>query len=371
MQLLPGEEPDLYTLLNEGLALYHAERPFEAHEIWEYGWNSEVGRSKLALQALIQIAAALYKDQTKSPRGASKLFAKARDKLAEVREGASAWLGIDLVRLAADVDRALAAADRIAQSAGTAESAGSESVEPPYLPRVVGRDGILYLHGFASGPTSHKASLIVPALARRGFHVAVPDLNQGDFYNLTITRALALARRQVRERTLVIGSSLGGYIATLLASKDERVVGLVLMAPAFAMAERLRERYGDSGIAAWRQAGGVDVEHYAWRGKHPIGYGFYEDASKHPARPAIRVPTYILQGRRDDVVSPALAREIAERHPQMIELEMTDDEHALGGSSDHATRAIDRMIERLKLQPEPAPAVATEVLARRFGTATP
>lgn len=348
------EDDETYPLLNDGLALYAAGHRFEAHELWEDAWNGEVGRSKLTLQALIQMAAGLYKHETGNIRGTCKLLAKAVAKVQEIRLGCSAWLGIDLVRLEAELTEALAAADAIA-------TGGEGVVRAPALPARSGRDGVLYLHGFASSPDSKKAALIVPALRARGVHVAVPDLNEGDFEQLTVSRALALAKRHMRERTLVIGSSFGGYVAALLAEKDERVKSLVLMAPAFDFASRLSERYGAAAIDAWRAQGWVEAEHYAYEGMQRIGYGLYDDALRHPPRPALRVPTYILQGRRDDVVPAAMVEEIARR--QNVELDLVDDEHGLVDSGHRACSAAIAAIERLAFVPDPEPRPVADILA--------
>lgn len=339
-----GEDDNLYPLVNEGLTLYRNGLFFEAHELWEYAWGGEVGRNKLTLQALIQIAAALHKHAEGNRRGPSKLLAKARDKITEVRGACSAWLGIDLVALEADVDVALAAADRFARGE-------IDAVPPPALPEATGPDGILYLHGFASGPSSYKASVLVPPLRADGFHVEVPDLNEGDFERLTISRALALAKRRVRDRTIVIGSSFGGYVATLLASMDDRVKALVLMAPAFDLAGRMHRRYGEEAIQGWKEAGYSMVEHYAFGGEHRIGYGFLEDAELHPLYPKVRVPTYVLQGERDDVVPPETARALAEAHPELVELDLVEDDHGLGSSAERALGATRRMIDRVCLAP--------------------
>lgn len=339
-----GEEADLYPLINQGLTLYRNGLYFEAHEIWEEAWNGEVGRNKLTLQALIQIAAGLHKHAEGNRRGPSKLLAKAKDKIDEVRAGCSAWLGIDLVRLGMDVDAALAASDRFARGE-------AEEIPAPSLPDATAPDGIIYLHGFASGPSSYKASVVVPPLRADGFHVEVPDLNEGDFERLTISRALALAKRSVRDRTIVVGSSLGGYVATLLASLDERVKALVLMAPAFDIAGRMRQRYGDAALRAWKEAGYSMVEHYAFGGEHRIGYGFLEDADRHPSFPKIRIPTYVLQGERDDVVPPDTARRLVAANPEQVELQLVDDDHGLGDSAGRALAAARRMIDRIGLTP--------------------
>lgn len=350
------EELGTYDLLNAGLLLYAQGEVFEAHELWEYAWGAEVGLSKLALQALIQIAAAVHKHNTGVPRGTSKLLAKAHAKIDEITNGASAWLGIDFVGLKAEVAAALAIADQIA--------AGSAAVfTPPLLPKRTGSDGVLYLHGFASGPSSYKAREILPALQDRGLFVAVPDLNEGDFTNLTISRALATAKRNLRERTLVIGSSLGGYLAALLAEKDERVKSLVLMAPAFEFADRMRARYGAAALTQWKDAGAIEVEHYGYKRKHAIRYALYEDALKYPQRPKLRVPAYVLQGARDDVVSPSMVEEIARAYPEQVTYDAVDDDHGLTASAHRAREAALAMIDRLRLQPDRDPPDPRALLA--------
>jgi uncharacterized protein len=353
-----GEEDELYPLVNEGLALYRARRWFDAHEVWEHAWNGEVGRNKETLRALIQVAAALHKHEEGNRRGPSKLLAKAKNTLAEVTSGCSSWLGFDLVALGAAIDRALADADAWANEA-------SQTIAAPELPPATGPHGIVYLHGFASGPSSFKANAIVPELRSAGYSVQVPDLNEDDFEGLTVTRSLAFAKRLLRDRTVVIGSSLGGYVAGLLAEKDERVKALVLMAPAFDIAARMKRRYGTAAIEAWKTAGRTMVEHYTWGGRHAIGYGFLEDAERYAAFPKIRVPTYLLQGTHDTTVPPDLATEFAEAHPQHVELDLADDDHGLKDSVERAYAAVLRMIARAGIEPSP-PGATIEAAERRL-----
>lgn len=350
------EHPDdVYGALNTGLAHYHAGKFFEAHEVWEDAWLGEVGRTKLALQALIQIAAALHKHQVENPRGTAKLLAKARDKIAEVQAGAAAWLGIDFVGLGQEVERALAEADAIA-----ADPSRGGALRAPALPRTSGPDGIIYLHGFASGPTSTKAALIVPPLVARGLHVAVPDLNEDDFPNLTVSRALARVRRELRDRTVLIGSSLGGYIAALVAARDERVKALVLMAPAFGFLAYLSARHGPAGLARWKAEGQVEVEHHVLRRKVPLRHSFYEDALSHEPSPRIRVPAYVLQGRRDDTVDPAVVEAVARGNPDTVTLDLVDDDHGLTASASRALAAAERFAVTLQLRQDPSsPDIAT------------
>ena len=45
----------------------------------------------------------------------------------------------------------------------------------------------IYLHGFASGPGSNKAKAFKKRFDELGISIHVPDLQQGDFENLTLT----------------------------------------------------------------------------------------------------------------------------------------------------------------------------------------
>ena len=96
----------------------------------------------------------------------------------------------------------------------------------------------LYLHGFASGPQSRKAQFFREKLASVGVSLEIPALDEGDFEHLTISRQLALIARELRgERVVVMGSSMGGYLASLYASQYPGVERMVLLAPALATSD--------------------------------------------------------------------------------------------------------------------------------------
>jgi predicted esterase YcpF (UPF0227 family) len=48
----------------------------------------------------------------------------------------------------------------------------------------------IYLHGFGSGPQSAKATFFRQRLQQVGIPVQVPDLNQDNFAQLTLTRQI-------------------------------------------------------------------------------------------------------------------------------------------------------------------------------------
>ena len=77
---------------------------------------------------------------------------------------------------------------------------------------------ILYLHGFASSPASWKVQLLASALAQRGLgeRLHCPALSPVPVE--AIAQAEAIINQQGRELTL-IGSSLGGFMATRVAER--------------------------------------------------------------------------------------------------------------------------------------------------------
>ncbi len=87
---------------------------------------------------------------------------------------------------------------------------------------------ILYLHGFTSGPQSHKAQSLIRHMTERGLgdRIACPQLPASP------AAAIALAEDLIRQHrvTTLVGSSLGGYYATCLA--EEFDLRAVLVNPA-------------------------------------------------------------------------------------------------------------------------------------------
>lgn len=164
---------------------------------------------------------------------------------------------------------------------------------------------LLYLHGFASSPASHKARVFCRRLAERGEDLVVPALDEGDFEHLTLGRQLGLVGRVSRgARPLaVIGSSMGGYLAALHASRSE-VDALVLMAPAVDFLARWREKVGEADLEKWRRDGVTEVDHVAQGRKVPLRFELMEEAARHEPWPEVRCPVLVFQGTRDDVVPP-------------------------------------------------------------------
>lgn len=193
---------------------------------------------------------------------------------------------------------------------------------------------IIYLHGFASGPSSSKARFFQAKLAQHGILAETPDLAEGDFEHLTITRQLAvLTRLADGEPVSLMGSSMGGYLAALYASMHPEVLRLVLLAPAFYFNQRWPVWLGDEKLREWKRTGKLSFFHHAEGCQRDLDYGIIQDCAQYDPAPAFQQPALIFHGTRDDVVPAALSEEYAASHPN-VRLRLLDSDHQLTDMTD-------------------------------------
>ncbi len=196
----------------------------------------------------------------------------------------------------------------------------------------------LYLHGFASGPRSKKGVGVAEHYGRRGVEVELLDLRIPSFEHLRVSAMIADVRRRIggdRDRAVLFGSSLGGLVASRVAEIDARVCATVLLAPAFDLSRRWRARLGEEAMARWAETDFFEVDDHTTGGKARVDYGFFQDLEAvdgtDGALPDVRVPTLIIHGTRDDVVTIDRSRDFAQgrRH---VALHEVDDTHELPAS---------------------------------------
>jgi uncharacterized protein len=181
----------------------------------------------------------------------------------------------------------------------------------------------VYVHGFASSPQSRKAVQFRAALTARGVPVEIPAMDQGDFEHLTISGQMNVLEDAIRgKRVCLIGSSMGGYLASLYAAAHPEVKRLVLLAPAFGFAPRWDERIGEPKPC------GFEVFHYGDNEVRRVHYGLIEDALRFPSAPDFTQPAWIFHGIHDDVVPIEYSREFAAAHGN-VRLTELDSDHQL------------------------------------------
>lgn len=210
----------------------------------------------------------------------------------------------------------------------------------------------LYLHGFASSPRSSKAVAFARHFAARGVSLGLPALDEGDFEHLTLSRQLKLIERTLApapQPHVLIGSSMGGYLAALHASKHP-VAALVLMAPAVDFAARWRAGTSVADREAWERTGVAMVDHHATGRQAPLRFDLARDAEVHAPWPKVDVPTLVFQGTQDTVVPLTAVRHWVDQTPSATLVTLPTD-HAMA-------EVTDRMAEEALRFLATVPAVA-------------
>ena len=202
----------------------------------------------------------------------------------------------------------------------------------------------VYLHGFASGPLSGKAQVFARQFAARGIQLEIPNLAEGEFEHLTISGQLAVIERLINDdHVSLIGSSMGGYLAALYASRRAQAKKLVLLAPAFQFVQRWPEELGPEKTTEWESTGRMEIFHYGEGRPMPIGWGLIEDGRKFDPEPNFSQPALIFHGTNDTVVPASYSEQFAARHPN-VKLTLLPSDHQLTDSTERIWNDMERFL---------------------------
>ena len=215
---------------------------------------------------------------------------------------------------------------------------------------------VVWLGGFHSEMAGTKAQALADWAAARGrdylrFDYLGHGLSGGRFEDGTVTRwradALAVIDELTQGPLVLVGSSMGGWIACLAAmARPERVEGLVLVAPAADFTERLlRPGLPTAALEAiardgqWTRPSAYDA------GGYPITRALLEDGARWSILGAegvpITAPVRVLQGGADPDVPWTHALELANaiKGPDVIFTLIRDGDHRLSRPQDLARLA--------------------------------
>jgi hypothetical protein len=215
---------------------------------------------------------------------------------------------------------------------------------------------VVWLGGFRSDMSGTKAQALADWAAAQGraclrFDYLGHGESSGDFQAQgTITRwredALAVLDELVAGPAVLVGSSMGGWLACLVAmARPERVRALVLVAPAADFTDKLMapEIPADGHTAL--AAEGVWFRPSEYGAPYPITRALLEDGARWSilgAEPApIEVPVRILQGGADPDVPWRHALELAQaiKGEDVVFSLIKDGDHRLSRPQD-----IDRLL---------------------------
>jgi alpha-beta hydrolase superfamily lysophospholipase len=234
---------------------------------------------------------------------------------------------------------------------------GAAAREVAVLSRDGKPPGLFWLGGYRSDMAGSKATAIddyaeAQGLAATRFDYSGHGQSGGRFEDGTISRWLEEARavfdQHADGRQIVVGSSMGGWIALLLAEalrETGRVAGLVLIAPAVDMTRALMWNTWSRRAQKALTATGVYLRPSEYSEEpYPITHGLIEDGDRHlfgDRLIEVGCPVHILQGMED--------KDVPWRHAQALVTRLASDDVLLTliKDGDHRlSRGED--IERLK-----------------------
>lgn len=190
---------------------------------------------------------------------------------------------------------------------------------------------IIYLHGFASGALSTKGVFFRDRIASQfGLETKLPDLNVPSFEKLRLSAQVELIEPMLTENTVLIGSSLGGLAAVILAEKHPKLVSkLILLAPAFNFVSRRKAALGADFLREWEKRGSVEVDHYYYGEKRPLHIGILADALPYEKENYnVTQPILAIHGKQDEVVDFRLTEKYLGGKSN-AEIHLVDDDHGL------------------------------------------
>ncbi|MEN0074815.1 MAG: alpha/beta hydrolase [Paracraurococcus sp.] len=208
--------------------------------------------------------------------------------------------------------------------------------------------GVVFLGGFNSDMTGSKAEDLSAFCAGRGqaflrFDYSGHGASGGRFVDGTIGRwaedAAAVLAALTEGPQILVGSSMGGWIALLLALRQrERVAGLIGIAAAPDFTTRIEAALPPEARAAMAREG-VWHRPSAYGDPYPITRALIEDGRRHlllQAGVPLGIPVRLLQGQRDPDVPWEHALRIAEaiEGPDVQVVLVKDGDHRLSRPQD-------------------------------------
>ena len=207
----------------------------------------------------------------------------------------------------------------------------------------------MFMGGFRSDMTGTKATFLEEKCQRRHqtfvrFDYSGHGQSSGQFVACNLTTWLRDAEAVFDELTkgpqIIIGSSMGGWLAMLLAlSRPQRLKGLILLAPAPDFSEDIyKKEFGEEERRHLAKKGLIYRES-GYGDPYPLTLGLFNDGRKHlllDKHSAYSCPVRIIHGKKDPDVPWQKTSRILEQSasPDIKAIFVEDGDHRLSRPQD-------------------------------------
>ena len=230
--------------------------------------------------------------------------------------------------------------------------------------RAMGKDRqVLFITGFLSKRWGNKSKSLAQWCQEQGWGFCCYDVrgfgeSDGTFTDYTLSDWLADARLVLNAlkqgpSITIVGNSLGGWIAWLMAQEFDVVDRLILIAPAFNMMGVRAAQIPAARREEWQRTGWMPWDDEPLHKDWPLSWKWVEESESYWKTTFDRlrpVRTTILHGQQDSVILPEGSRQFAEtlveRAPAFpIALELIPGDHRLS-SPEHMERFRQVVVEQ-------------------------
>ncbi|THJ21197.1 MAG: alpha/beta hydrolase [Nitrospira sp. CG24E] len=217
--------------------------------------------------------------------------------------------------------------------------------------RSIGKDRqILFITGFLSKRWGNKSKALVQWCEEKGWGFCCYDVrgfgeSDGNFTDYTLSDWIADARTVLRTLDTgppltLVGNSLGGWIAWLMAQELEQIERLVLIAPAFNMMGLRAKSIDPERRQTWQGNGWMPWDDEPAHRDWPLSWKWVEESEAYWKTSFDRlrhVSTTVLHGLQDSVILPGGSRQFVEQLLAKdasfpVELNLITGDHRLGTS---------------------------------------
>ena len=216
--------------------------------------------------------------------------------------------------------------------------------------RSMGKDRqILFITGFLSKRWGNKSKALAQWCEEQGWGFCCYDVrgfgdSEGRFIDYTLSDWITDARLVLNmlkdgQSITIVGNSLGGWIAWLMAQECSEIERLVLIAPAFNMMGLRAQTIAPERCHAWYTAGWMPWDDEPAHQDYPLAWKWVEESRAYWGTSFDRlrpVSTAILHGQQDSVILPQGSSQFVEQLRGLapsfpIDLHLVPGDHRLSG----------------------------------------